>query len=90
MFKRHVNRFYEGDDPQNALAEIDFVEKGDNLYSITHTFVDGSLRGQGKAEALVDAVAELARAEGKKLTATCSYAVSKLRDDKYSDVRADS
>ena len=86
MFTRDGNRFYLGE-KDNPTAEITFEELDGNTLSIDHTFVDSSLRGQGMAEKLVNAVADLARAEGKKLKATCSYAHNALETkDKYADV----
>ena len=86
MFTQEKERFYLGD-KESPQAEITFVEKGPDELSINHTFVDESLRGQGMAQKLLDAVADLARSEGKKLSATCSYAVKKLKtDEKYADI----
>ena len=88
MFTQEKNRFYQG--PADApLAEITFVHLPDGSLSVDHTCVDGSLRGQGLAEKLLDAVADLARKENRKLTGTCSYAVKQLKDNpKYADVKA--
>jgi len=56
------------------LAYITFEKEGENLYNITHTVVDSSLRGQGIAGELVKrALAEIERRKGK-VKATCSYA----------------
>lgn len=86
MFIQENNRFYMGD-KSHPQAEITFVSKGDDELSIDHTFVDNSLRGQGLAQKLVDAVADFARSEGKKLSATCPYAVKRLEtDEKYADI----
>ena len=41
---------------------------------IDHTFVDGSLRGQGVAGQLVRAAADQIRDQGKKARAVCTYA----------------
>lgn len=56
----------------------------------SHTFVAPSLRGQGIATLLVDALAEQARANGWKIYAQCSYVVSLFRRHpaKYADVIA--
>lgn len=86
MFTREDHRFYLGD-VKNPEAEIAFVDKGDNTWSINSTYVNPSLRGQGMAEKLMDAVADRARQEGKKLAATCSYAKKQLdTNDKYADL----
>ena len=73
MFTQEKNRFYLGD-PVHPTAEIVFEQIGEDTLSVSHTFVDESLRGQGIAEKLLDAVADHARSGHKKLSATCSYA----------------
>ena len=45
------------------------------MANIDHTFVDGSLRGQGVAGQLVQGAADQIRGRGMKAVATCSYAV---------------
>ncbi len=87
MFKRTDSGFYLGEDARQPLAEIAFIPLGEKELSITHTYVTDALRGQGMAEKLVDAVADLARVQGKKLSATCSYAKKALAEKaKYADV----
>ncbi len=87
MFNRTSDSLYLGEDPRQPLAEINFIPLGDHGLSITHTYVSDSLRGQGMGGKLVDAVADLARAQGRKLSATCSFAAKLLREDaKYADV----
>lgn len=86
MFTQEKNRFYMGD-PKQPTAEITFRDIDKDTMSVDHTFVDGSLRGRGIAEKLLDAVADLARQEHKKLSATCSYARGKLdTSEKYRDI----
>ncbi len=88
MFTQEKNRFYQGP-ADTPTAEITFEHLPNGALSVNHTFVDGSLRGQGLAEKLLDAVADLARKEGRKLTGTCSYAVKQLKENpKYADVKA--
>ena len=86
MFTQEKNRFYLGD-PDYPTAEIVFEQIGEDTLSVEHTFVDESLRGQGIAEKLLDAVADHARSGHKKLSATCSYARKKLdTSEKYRDI----
>ena len=86
MFKQGDDRLYLGD-PQRPDAEIIFEEIREGVLSVDHTYVSESLRGQGIAGRLLDAVVGLARSEGKKLSATCSYARQKLEtDEKYADI----
>ena len=59
----------------NLLAEVTFPEVDQNTVDINHTFVDESLRGQGVAGQLIEAVAEQLRSQGKKAILTCSYAI---------------
>ncbi|WP_024294618.1 GNAT family N-acetyltransferase [Lacrimispora indolis] len=59
----------------NLLAEVTFPEVDQNTVDINHTFVDESLRGQGVAGQLMEAVAEQLRSQGKKAILTCSYAI---------------
>ena len=86
MFTQEKNRFYLGD-PVHPTAEIVFEQISEDTLSVNHTFVDESLRGQGIAEKLLDAVADHARRGHKKLSATCSYARKKLDgSEKYRDI----
>lgn len=71
-FQRETGRIYAERDGQ-LIAEITFPEE-DGVAVIDHTFVDGSLRGQGVAGQLVRAAADQIRGEGKKARAVCTYA----------------
>ena len=57
-----------------TLAEVTFPETEPGVVVIDHTWVDGSLRGQGAAGRLMQAVVDALRADGRKAQATCSYA----------------
>ncbi len=71
----------------NLLAEVIFPEVDQNTVNINHTFVDDSLRGQGVAGQLMEAVAEQLRSQGKKAILTCSYAVKWFeKHPEYNDV----
>ena len=86
MFTQEKNRFYLGD-PVHPTAEITFEQISEDTLSVNHTFVDESLRGQGIAEKLLDAVADHDRSGHKKLSATCPYARKKLDgSEKYRDI----
>lgn len=71
-FQRETDRIYAERDGQ-LIAEITFPEE-DGVAVIDHTFVDGSLRGQGVAGQLVRAAADQIRDQGKKARAVCTYA----------------
>ena len=79
------NRFYMGD-PDHPVAKITFSQVKDGQIEVDHTFVDDSLRGQGIAGQLVDAVAQHAREQGLKVSATCSYAHKVLQREAYRDI----
>jgi predicted GNAT family acetyltransferase len=65
-----------GKDESGAeLAEVCFPESGTNTVSITHTYVDPSLRGHGIADVLIAEVCKKMEQEGKKIVPVCSYAV---------------
>ena len=76
------NMIYMKDDAGKVIAEVTFPETEPGVFTIDHTFVDGSLRGQGMASKLVQAaVDEIQKREGK-VKATCSYAVKWLSEQK--------
>ena len=74
-FEMEPNRIRLADTRGQTIAEVLFPEEQDGIVNITHTFVDDSLRGQGVAGQLMEAVAARLRREGKKARLTCSYAV---------------
>ena len=76
--KREETRIYALDEQGRLVAEITFPMTAPGVYTIDHTFVDASLRGQGAAGQLVQAALEQIRANGGQAQATCSYAVSWL------------
>lgn len=56
-------------------------------FNIVHTEVDPKFGGKSIGKDLVSAAVEFARKEGKKITATCSFAKSVLqKDDSVQDV----
>lgn len=81
-----TDRFYAGPDPQNPLAEITFTRRGNKRLVIDHTLTDPSLRGQGVARELVNAVVAYARENGFKLLATCPYARRLLSEPEYEGI----
>ncbi|NLZ80622.1 MAG: N-acetyltransferase [Clostridiales bacterium] len=89
------NRIYKTDDNNNIIAEVTYPSISDSKASnatvnINHTFVDNSLRGQGIAGQLMEAVATKLREENKKAILTCSYAISWFeRHTEYSAILAD-
>ena len=71
-FQKENGRIYAEKDGK-LIAEITFPEEN-GVAVIDHTFVDGSLRGQGVADRLVRAAADQIRSEGRKARPVCSYA----------------
>ena len=63
------------DDAGTKVAEVLFPKIGEAEYTITHTWVDASLRGQGMAGRLVEAAVDQIRKNGGTPRASCSYAV---------------
>lgn len=74
MFSIEKDRVFMQDETGKTIAEITFPETSDGVYTIDHTFVDESLRGQGVASKLVQAAVEEIENRGGKVEATCSYA----------------
>ncbi|MFC4024768.1 GNAT family N-acetyltransferase [Oceanobacillus longus] len=82
-----ANKFYIGENVQNPLAEITFVESGEERLVIDHTYVSNDLRGQGIAGQLLENVVVYAREKGKKIIPLCPYAKEKIEKKKeYHDV----
>lgn len=73
-FSQQPGRIFVRDENGKLLAEVTFPER-EGVAVINHTFVDDSLRGQGVAGQLLQAVADTLRREGRKARPTCSYAV---------------
>ena len=71
-------RVYALDEGGKLVAEITFPETDPGVYTMDHTFVDPSLRGQGMADKLVRAALEQIRENGGTPAATCSYAAAWL------------
>ena len=67
-------RVYGLDGGGRLVAEITFPCTQPGIYTIDHTFVDPSLRGQGAAGKLAQAAADQIRARELKAVLTCSYA----------------
>ena len=80
MFRTEQNRIYMEDEQGKLVAEITFPETAPGVFTIDHTFVDGSLRGQGVASKLVQAAVDEIRGNGGEVRATCSYAVKWLSE----------
>ena len=85
--KQGENKFYIGDDENNALAEITYRFVDNNEINIDHTGVSDELGGQGVCKKLLKAVVEHARENNLKIIASCSFAKHMLeKEDSYQDV----
>ena len=81
-FIKEDSRIYSLDDNGKVVAEITFYESENGVFTIEHTFVDESLRGQGIAGKLVEMAVEEIEKRGGKIEATCSYAKKWLEKNK--------
>ncbi len=87
-FKEGKQKLYLEDENEEMIAEICYSMTADGDYRITRTFADRSLKGQGVGDKLLDAVAEKARKEGKKIVPQCSFVVKRFEEsDKYDDLK---
>jgi len=86
-FLYEKNRIYLNDDQGQMIAEVTFPEISPGIVDINHTFVDGQLRGQGVANALMLALVKKLDMENKKAKCSCSYAVTWFeRHSEYQEV----
>ncbi len=79
-FQQGPDRIFLTDGEGRLTAEITFHPDPGGAMVLDHTFVDGSLRGQGVAGKLVEAAVARLKAEGHPIAATCSYAVKWLAE----------
>lgn len=82
------NEFYINNESGKRIAEITFKYIEDKIININHTFVDPILRGQKIAQKLLDSVVKFAEDNELKIIPTCSYAVVKMKDEKYKHILA--
>lgn len=77
-FITESDRIYATDAAGNVVAEVTFPTRN-GVSTINHTFVDPSLRGEGVASKLVQLAVDKILADGNRIAATCSYAISWFR-----------
>ncbi len=88
-FQTEAGRIWLADEQGKTIAEVLFPDRGDGTVEVTHTFVDDSLRGQGVAGQLMEALAAELRRTGKKAVLTCAYAAAWFpKHPMYRDVLA--
>lgn len=81
-FIKEDSRIYSLDNNKKVIAEITFYESENGVFTIDHTFVDESFRGQGIAGKLVEMALKEIEKRGGKVEATCSYAKKWLEKNK--------
>lgn len=69
------NRIYLPGSDEQILAEVTFPDMDTTTVNINHTYVSDTLRGQGIAGLLMEALVKQLRVQQKKAVLTCSYAV---------------
>lgn len=74
-FRKRLDRIWLEDETGREIAFVSFPARDKHTVTIASTVVDDSLRGQGIAGALLDALAQELRASGRKAVPVCSYAV---------------
>ncbi len=71
----------------NIVAEMVYVNISEDVFVITHTEVDESLRGKGVGNLLVDKAVDYARRNGKKIKSACTFAKALLeKNNQFKDV----
>lgn len=71
--KHGENKFYIGNSPSEAIAEITYVPTGETRLIADHTYVSEELRGQGIAQKLLMELMNYARTENLKIVPVCPY-----------------
>ena len=85
-FTKTNNGFVKYDENGRVIAEITYATTNNpNIVVADHTFVDSSLRGQGVAGKLLDALVKDMADQNKKIKASCSYVVKKFQEDSSFD-----
>lgn len=89
-FQKEEGRIFHKDENGKTLAEITYSPGEEGVVVADGTYVDPSLRGQGVAEQLVEAMVEEVKRQGKKIQPECSYVVAlfKRKPEKYGEIEA--
>lgn len=86
-FSREGNRIIYTVDNE-IKGELNFTKEGD-VMTVTRTFIDPSLRGQGIARKLVDSLVDEACVTGMKIFPRCSYVANLFdKEEAYNKVDA--
>ena len=75
-------------DNDKVVGEINYAYVKDLIIDINHTEVDNAYRGQNLGQKLIEAVADYARKNKLKVTASCPY-VGKVfeKTNHYDDIK---
>ena len=73
--------FYLRDSDGSTLGEMEYRNANGETVEINHTWVDGSLRGQGRAGQLLAAAIDWVKSENLKVFPTCPYVAKKFSED---------
>lgn len=85
--KKGINKFYIGESEENPKAEVTYVDNGEHVIIIDHTFVSDELRGQKIGQQLIKKVVDFARSENKNIVPICPFAKKEFSKNKeYEDV----
>ncbi|MGP1611948.1 MAG: GNAT family N-acetyltransferase [Catonella sp.] len=88
-FKENTEKIWMENDEGKIIAYVEFPEIN-GIANVMHTVVDPSLRGQGVAGRLMEALVAKMEKEDRKLELTCSYAIDWFNKNReYANVLAD-
>lgn len=74
-FIHDSNKIYLNNENNQMIAVVTFPKAEEGIVNIDHTYVDGSLRGQGIAGKLMEEAVVHLRENNLKAKLSCSYAV---------------
>ncbi|WP_109077838.1 GNAT family N-acetyltransferase [Aggregatibacter kilianii] len=77
--------FFILDEKQQRIAEMTYFFIDDNTISANHTYVSETLRGQGVADKLYQALVTFIGEKQLKLVPSCSYIAKKWQRDQRHD-----
>ena len=69
--------FFILDDSGNKIAHLDYIFESPKRINAHHTYVSETLRGQGVADKLYQALTQFVREKQLNLHPTCSYIAKK-------------
>ncbi|MGQ0287056.1 GNAT family N-acetyltransferase [Pasteurellaceae bacterium 22721_9_1] len=69
----HQGEFFILDETGNKIAKLTYFFVDENTINANHTYVSETLRGQGVADKLYQALVELIKQHNLKLIPSCSY-----------------